>query len=161
MSRALPASPEEEALLDEWRDLQRGASQVKREMEIETTRRLVEFEVRLRQVEAKLAILRGSDAPAGLLASRRPRDTIVATVKRRGDHEFPKAVGNVAAWAESVGVSRAAAKSWYATGKWGRPIPRTWAKYLKTKYKIPLDCWPNGITDNEKPRKKKAGETAQ
>ena len=56
-------------------------------------------------------------------------------------HPFPKAVGNVKAWATSVSISYTLAKSWYTERDWKRPIPRAWAVYLARNFKIPLTAW--------------------
>lgn len=62
------------------------------------------------------------------------------------DHPFPRAVGNVRAWAAANGVSWSVAKSWYQ-GAHPRPIQRRWQVLLERTYGIAASAWRGGVTE--------------
>lgn len=150
----------------------------------EATRRLAELEARIDDINRALREAHGFDhevdAP-GLYAPRRARTLVEAMPAKtasastphparrklskvkpraayvdRSQHPFPKAVGNVAAWADANGVPVSTARSWYTKAeKWGRPIPITWADHFLELYKIPHTAWPHGTTTDIRQREKK------
>lgn len=63
----------------------------------------------------------------------------------KSKHPFPRAVGNVAAWAEQQGLSYSFVKAWYTTGESLKPIPRKWQVLLEKTYGIPASAWRGGI----------------
>ena len=101
------------------------------------------------------------DLARELTAKAQPRTFIgnmaqpqVEPPRRRGrptvsKHPFPRAVGNVAAWARKHGLERETVKSWFAVGDAGRPIPARWAKLIEREHGVPATprTWPNGIRD--------------
>lgn len=140
-------------------------------LRVDTTRRLVQLDAQAKELQAQIedAALKEpvSDAHVPPPLALVPLPGIVPVVRKpasrqsHSDHEFPRKVGNIAAFVrehKDKGLTRARAKSWYAPAdsEWARAIPRSWAKFLKKHYGVSLSCWHNGITDAEyAPRAKK------
>lgn len=154
------------------------------QLRVETTRQLIRLEYKAKQLEAQLIalveaeareapvppplalVIDGATVPWVKTRKAAPRKR-AHPPKRPGvidhsDHPFPRAVGNISAWAKENKVSRSRARSWYVVNDaklgidWGKAIPRRFATQLLKTHGIPLDCWPNGILEKENaPRKKK------
>ncbi len=153
-------------------------------LRVETTKELIRLEYKAKQIEAELIARveaearRGAVPPPLALVSdeatvpgvktrkpaprKRPHPPKRPGVIDHSDHPFPRAVGNISAWAKENRVSRSRARSWYVVNDaklgidWGKAIPRRFAMQLLKSHGIPLDCWPNGILEKENaPRKKR------
>ena len=150
----MPAQPKPQTVADEMRGLLARLQE-------EQQRRLAETDAELKQREHQILrlqeLITDSEGPGALpllsvasggtlaLVATKPRKT---KPHKRSDHPFPQKV-NVKQWAEKAGLSYTYVKSWYSTNKLKRHIPRKWALQIRKEHGIPLESWPNGITDRE------------
>lgn len=79
--------------------------------------------------------------PNGTLKPYTRRAATRATRTHEGLKLLYAADVNQAQLARERGVNLSRVKSWFATGKGNRPIPKAEAEYLKSAYKIPLSVW--------------------
>ena len=68
--------------------------------------------------------------------------------KHPGALKMRRVDGSIAKFAKRHGYEPTTVRSWYATGKAAREIPRSMADKLSLPpYRIPLSAWVNGIRD--------------
>lgn len=152
--------------LDEMRVLLARMQEEQRQRLAETDAELKQREHGILRLQELISDMESPSAPLHSVAGS-PSLALVATKPRakkprphpdslKHKHPFPRAVGNVRAWAHAAGFSYTYVKGWFSTGKYQRPIPAKFALRLLKTHKVPLEAWKNGIS-TETPRPRDAG----